>query len=766
MYLFIDIKRRFWIGIIGFLPLLGYAQPGKVEIQVKNEAAVNSPALEFSPNFYEDGIVFISTNKSGLKKVKDKKISMNTMSILRSKRNAEGELSKPEPFAKELSSEYHEGPVCFDRTAEVVYFSQNININGREKHAHDGIQKQKIYMSTKTGETWGAPVPLPFNTDEFDDCHPSISIDGDKIFFASNRPGGFGGMDLYVAYKVGESWSEPVNLGQSINTAGNEAFPFIHADNTLYYASDGMTDGKGGFDIYFAAADGTNWTAPVNIGTPFNTPSDDLGLIVDLDKINGYYSSNGNGGLGADDIFSFHVENGNLDDYLLQNSRAIAKEVDLLVMVYDKETNQPIPGAEIRIINQDQNNAIGRDSAGNLIILQNVDGQDVMKVIPPDKGVFGTSDAGGRFTSNLKAANYIILVAKEGYQTRQNAQKIIKKGTEYIAVLEKIGGKVKWNTVLYNDLTDSPLAGSTLILTNKATGKIDTVYTDANGMVDYYLDSNSKYNMDIYQGGRLIGNTEVNTAGWAEDGKNQMKMTLNITPAALPSGTVIELPLVYYNYNDATLRPDARKDLDLLVSILRTYPTITIELGSHTDSRGTDSYNLQLSQRRAQSVVDYLASQEIDVKRLKAVGYGEGKLRNKCKDGVPCTEKEHARNRRTEVTVLSGADGVNVKQVEGKIAPGPGTKVNTAPGSVSMNSIENSDFYVIVGSFLMENRAVNQLERLTKGGYANATLIQFPKSPYFSVCAGKFENPDQALSLKNKIESGLKLEAFVKPVPR
>lgn len=242
------------ISLLTLLGLLGYriVAPAQtvspqvpITVEVRNEAAINTEGLEFSPTFYEDGIIFISTNTAGMKKKTDERLKMPAMSILRSRRAPDGNLLPPEPFAAELTSIYHEGPVCFDRTAETIFFSRNALINGKVKLAKDATQKMRLYWSKKEGNTWSEPQPLPFNNNEFDDCHPAISIDGDKLFFASNRPGGFGGMDLYVSYRVGDTWSEPINLGADINTRGNEVFPFIHADNTLYFASDGLPGGKG-----------------------------------------------------------------------------------------------------------------------------------------------------------------------------------------------------------------------------------------------------------------------------------------------------------------------------------------------------------------------------------------------------------------------------------------------------------------------------------------------------------------------------------------
>jgi outer membrane protein OmpA-like peptidoglycan-associated protein len=738
-----------------------------VSIQIKNEGPTNTKGLEFSPTFYEDGIVFISTNSAGVKKMKDDKLKLNTMSILRSVRDADGNLSQPVPFSKELTTRFHEGPVCFDRTGEKIFFSRNILKNGREKHAKDGEQKMKLYTAQKSGESWAEATPLPINSDEYDDCHPTISIEGDKLFFASDRPGGFGGMDLYVTFKLGDSWSEPINLGSSINTKGNEAFPFIHADNSLYFASDALDGNQGGFDMYYSVPEGSEWTKPVNLGNPFNTKGDDIGLIVDLDKKNGYYSSNGNGGLGSDDIFSFHTENGNLDDYLLQNKRGVEGAFEILTVVFDKETNTPLQGALVKIIDLNQNNVIGRDSSGKLITLQNINGQDIMKVMEESKGITGTTDAAGRFSTILKPGNYVVLTSKEGYQTKQVEQTLLKSNVENIVSLEKATGKVRWNAVLFNDQTNTPLAGATLIMKNAATGKLDTITTDAAGNVDYYLDANAKYDIAIFQNGKQIGSTSLNTTGWESGGAASQsgKMTLNLTSTPLAAGTIIELPNIYYNYNDASLRPDARKDLALVISLMKLYPQMRIEIGSHTDSRGTDGYNLDLSRKRATNVMDYLASNGVNPLRLEIAGYGEQVIRNKCKDGVVCSDKDHARNRRTEIKVLSGAEGAIVKSKEGSL--GLGKKINEAPqNNVTVNPNSNVDYYVIAGSFLMESRATNQSKVLVNAGYAEVKVMQFKPSPFYSVVVKKSGTMEDAQSTKKQVTSKAKLSAYVKPVPK
>lgn len=758
-----------------------------IKVQVKNEQAVNTAGLEFSPTFYEDGIVFISTNNAGLKKVTDTQLKLPAMSILRSRRNTEGALQAPEPFAKELSSEYHEGPVCFDRTAETVYFSRNALMNGKVKTDKDGTQRMRLYTAKKSGSGWSDPVPLPFNTNEFDDCHPAISIDGDKLFFASNRPGGLGGMDIYVAYRVGESWSEPVNLGANVNTTGNEVFPFVHADNTLYYASTGL-QGKGGLDIYLTTPTGSNeWSKPLNLGEPFNTGSDDFGLIVDLDKINGYYSTAGAGGQGGDEIQSFYVENGNLDQYLKQNNAPAAEEYALKVVVVDKRSGAPIEDATIRILSTEGGNVIGRDETGNLITITTENGQDVMKALPPDKGVEGISDYTGNFDTDLPVGNYAVTASKDGYQTKQATVTVSKPRRMVKIELDKgtVAGKARWNASLFNYVTNAPLSGAKVILTDQASGKKDTVWADASGMVDYNLTPNRKYKAEIYQGGRIVGTADLDTAGWPTTGEPTNQ---NFSVAPIMPGSAIQLPNIYYNFNDATLRPDARKDLNMMVALMRQQPTLTVELASHTDSRGGSLYNQNLSQRRAEGVVEYLASQGIGRDRLRPVGYGESEPRNRCTDRVDCTEQEHARNRRTEVRILAGVQGSSVVYVDGQISnntpaptdrtPQSSSNVNVAPlnpgkgsspasagsSSVTVTTGGKDAYYVVAGSFLMENRATLRLGELQQAGCTAAEIVRFPNSTFYSVSAGKFASRQEADTLRRRLMADHKVEAFVRAV--
>ncbi|MFT5169019.1 MAG: hypothetical protein ACI8P3_004265, partial [Saprospiraceae bacterium] len=394
---------------------IALAQPSSAEKKVfmTNEATINSEGLEYSPAFLEDGIVFISTKPAAKRyKVKDKRIGENIMSIYLAKREDNGLLKAPVPFAMELLSTVHEGPLTFDRTADRMFFTRNNVKNGKKKKAKDGFVKLKIYEVEKVGEQWENIKELPFNDDQSNTVHPSISVEGDALYFSSDRPGGFGGMDIYVAFLKAGVWSEPENLGASINTDSDEVFPFIHADGTLYFASSGHA-GFGGLDIFSAFNNMGTWVSPVNLGTPFNSENDDFGLILDRDKKNGYLSSDRPGGRGADDIYSVYIFEG-----LNKTLGTEVKESKILTfLISDLQTGEMLDSAKISYTDIDN---LTFSNAINAISREGKNGEDLVLKMPLDgNGPSGLTDSYGKFPLTLQEGNYVIIIEKPGYESQQ-----------------------------------------------------------------------------------------------------------------------------------------------------------------------------------------------------------------------------------------------------------------------------------------------------------------------------------------------------------
>ncbi len=207
--------------------------------------------------------------------------------------------------------EFNEGVVTFDARFSTMYFTQCNGLDGKDSTC-------KIYEAKKRGSSWEVtPVPLPFSSTEYNCGHPALSPDGKKLYFVSDMQGSMQDdkeklertKDIYVVNFVrrGKTWSDPINLGPTINTPGNELFPFVHADGTLYFSSDGHVT-LGGLDILHATAKSespTDWEKPVNMGCPINSHGDDFGILVDEDKEHGFFTSDR--GRGDDDIYEFSM---------------------------------------------------------------------------------------------------------------------------------------------------------------------------------------------------------------------------------------------------------------------------------------------------------------------------------------------------------------------------------------------------------------------------------------------------------------------------
>ena len=294
-------------------------------IIITNETEINSIFQEYSPAFYQNGLVFIASNPSvNTDKKEDDNTGKATTSLFFAARNDNGSLQKPLTFAEELSTKFYDGPLSFSKDGNTIYFTRTNLRRGKPIKAKDGLVKLKIYTATKKDNKWVNIFELPFNNSEYDCAHPSVSNDGRRLYFSSNRPGGFGGMDLYVSTLINGKWSDPVNLGPKVNTDKNEIFPFIHADGKVYFASNGHK-GIGNLDIFCTMKTDTGWLKPHNLPEPINSRSDDFGLIVSGDKKSGFFSSNRASGKGDDDIFTFSAQDGIDFQNTVVNSEVIAQ---------------------------------------------------------------------------------------------------------------------------------------------------------------------------------------------------------------------------------------------------------------------------------------------------------------------------------------------------------------------------------------------------------------------------------------------------------
>jgi outer membrane protein OmpA-like peptidoglycan-associated protein len=593
-------------------------------VTVLPETAINSVFQEYSPAFYENGLVFISSNPAVAKeKEADEVTGKPTTSIFFARRGQDGKLQLPIPFAEALTSQYYDGPLTFSARNEEVFFTRNNLRNGKPYPAQDGKVKLKIYSAVQKNYLWSKIKELPFNSDEFDTAYPTISVDGKRLYFASNRPEGFGGMDLWVSFRQGETWGKPINLGRSVNTAKNEFFPFIHADETLFFASNGH-GGAGGLDIFHTQKTEMGWEKPTNLGEPINSDKDDFGFIVDADMKNGYFSSNRADGKGDDDIYSFNAPKGLLTK---EAPKLNVPTIEVSISSQEIEGEKGIQGMAVSYTNMAEvnNAAILTDATGNIIGFKTDVGDEYSLEDAQTHETKVKMLENGTQILKLPAGRYLFRFEHPDFKPKYVVKTIFQGDRKVLAQLEK---RVDGKAVAAMDKT--------------------VVFPKPNGL-DKSNSNGSKTEKRVNPSPK-IPNSAIT------DVKNVSDM--------LKTGSVIRLNNIYYHFNDALFRPDATPTLKLLVDLMQKHPEMEIELASHTDSRGTAAYNLQLSRQRAEHLTQYLLAYGIDSQRVKPVGYGESRLKNRCADGVDCAEKEHQQNRRTEVKILKVHPQVQIQMAD------------------------------------------------------------------------------------------------------
>lgn len=481
------------------------------------------------------------------------------------------------------------------------------SVKGKAARDSKGFVRLQLFTSTLGEKGWGLEVPFPFNSQDYSCMHPSFSADGKTLYFASDMPGGTGGIDIWKSTWDGSNWTTPINLGNKVNSVGDDVFPSINDDNILYYSSNGLP-GLGGLDVYMSELQGTNWSSAMNLGADINSGGDDFGFNYSNASKKGYFCSNKNLIGTNDDIYS--VEK---------------LCVHTTIAILDEETGKPVIGAIVKIMEN---------------------GTEIGSVL--------TDETGSINRCLNPANNYEFICQREKF----NENKISIASTKLAAstgnIMETITLKRIPDSIahvegrVFNADDKKGVAGLTVSLVNKKSGENKTATTDADGKYRFEkLDINCDYEV----------RTKKTDCGEPSEPFNTKNIvgtkTITMDIPLLCKNDVIEIDNIYYDYKKFDIRPDAALELDKIVAILNKYPNMRIELRSHTDSRGNDNFNLKLSDDRANSAALYVVGKGIDSKRIIAKGYGEKELLNKCKNGVKCDEKQHEENRRTEFKILS-----------------------------------------------------------------------------------------------------------------
>ena len=493
-------------------------------------------------------------------------------------------------------SKAHDGPVSFNQRGNQMIITRN----RVEKVKNKDVLRLSLYLSKLVGDEWTEPVLLPFNNFEFNTGHGVFAENDQAIYFASDRPGGYGEADIYVSRLKNDQWGEPINLGPGVNSELDDLFPFV-SGSRLFFASKGHY-GLGGLDVF--EYDLKSGSQPFNMGYPLNTSHDDFGIWTDTTGNRGFFSSNR--GDNIDRIYSF---------------KKLPIVIDLQGIVYATYTErEAIPYQPVTV-----SSSTGQTDT----LITNEFGQFQMRLkkgetyrISTSKEEFALVKDGMVSTEGLKKDTTLFCELPLKPTTLQVRLRVTEMGT----------GKI------------IPYAKTTV--TDYALNKESVLFTDDTGLVTIKVDRNKTYWAHASKKGFVDDNIAFNSAN-----ENDKIIDLELKLPPIVKGDVFKLENIFYDLNKASLRSESMLALDKLADFI-VKNDVKIELSSHTDARGSDAYNMKLSQARAQSCVDYLISKGVKKSSIVAKGYGETKLLNRCKNNVTCPEELHQENRRTEVKIL------------------------------------------------------------------------------------------------------------------
>jgi hypothetical protein len=273
----------------------------RIDFSVQLLPVSSSVNDEFAPVFYKEGLVFCSNSLSNASIQSDEGRLFNLLYVAQ---KDSGFWKSPELFSKEITTILNEGPATFSSDGSRVFFARNNLIEGKFKDINVPSNTMGIYEAQLVNGAWTNIKPFPFNSPEYSLGTPAYSEYENRLYFAADMPGGYGGTDIYYANYVSGEWQQPINLGSALNTAGNESYPFIDRTGRLFFASDGLP-GLGGKDIYYSVETTNGFKPPIHLGTEINSSADDYGLVTDVNFEMGYFSSNRKH---SEDIYIFKSE--------------------------------------------------------------------------------------------------------------------------------------------------------------------------------------------------------------------------------------------------------------------------------------------------------------------------------------------------------------------------------------------------------------------------------------------------------------------------
>ena len=561
---------------------------------------INTSDIEYGIGFYKSGIIYASTTKSG-GEYRSQMYFADSSTDYTTSRSVENMVK--------TGKKPNIGTFAIDTLNNIMYYTKCINNENNDCF---------IYYSVFKKDKWVNKGLLPIGDRYTDAAHPALSANGKRLYFTSNRAGGYGGSDIwYIEKKQNGKWDyTPINAGAVVNTAGNEAFPYV-VGSTLIFASDGQV-GFGGYDLYSAIIDGKSISAVQNLYRPINSSYDDINIIASEENDEAFLISNRKTE-SKDDIFRF---------------KGIFSATMISGHVYDKKTGEPLSGAQVILNGMGKSQTAHTNEEGYYYAF--VEAGDFYKLIASSIGYL--SDIAMAKTQKTSIGSFPV---EQDFYLSQAAM--------------SISGRV------YDMETNEPFINEDVMLLQDGI-VVQQTKTDITGRYTFTdLENGKEYQVKVNKPNFLSisskpfiysendsNNSQFDLASIPSTTNTSDDKRYNKEGAIVGWGREIFLYDIYYNFDSAKLLPESKHALDRIILLLQSNPTLKLEFGSHTDSRGTHEYNDKLSEARAKSVVDYLVNAGIDRARLSWKGYGKRHplIAN------PATEGEHRMNRRTSFKIV------------------------------------------------------------------------------------------------------------------
>lgn len=720
------MKRYTIISILCILSVQLFAQ---AEYEVTAVGKLNSPLNDFSARTYGNGVIFCSNKKND---------------ILVSYLNEQSEapltqlyFSERKDFDKYGSWELLEFDEKFHTDNGSFEIAPDSSLYFTRSYPGDNGPVLGIFVARKNETKWSKPEPFAHNHPDFMVGHPTFSTDGQRLYFSANFDDSFGKSDLYVSHWENGEWSAPVNLGSEINSQESELFPYLHPDGTLYFASD-RPGGLGGLDMYEVKLNDSSDSEPEMLTDTFNSTFNDFAFTVNADKSAGYFSSDRNG---SDDVFEFRMNKPGFEncDTLETNSYcyvffdAANVEIDTLPLRYEWDL-----GDGTRIRNLEVEHCFSEPGTYNvsLNIIDTLTGdlffsqasyelvvEDIEQVYieAPDSVALGAEVQlhglntylpgfetntyhwyfdGGKYAEGPEITHLFDTLGTHTVtlglrslpdENQLVRQECIQKQIHVVPDIESNltasihpvttagnnsdsqneaskGGLFEYlqtdndTVALDNSMPDETIYRVEIKKSKERLSTLDQFFDDVRETYDVYenfIPSDSVFSYAIGEE-TTLGNTYpiyTYVKSMNYDGANVKAYLpqhvydlddMDLISEADLNRAVFRTGAIYFETDKARLKNEAHSILDKIRNLMEKYPSLQLEVGAHTDSIGDSKYNIKLSNLRAASVIEYLIQQDIKPARLIGVGYG-----SEMPIGDNRTEEGRRLNRRVEFTVVS-----------------------------------------------------------------------------------------------------------------